>query len=173
MERHIHIQAEDFSVDEVLSAIRARHGQAGAVVTFVGLVRERVTLHTETTPIDTVGVAKLEAGSALYLEHFPGVTERSIAAIADQAAARWPLLEIVIVHRVGWLEPREQIVLVVTVSIHRHAAFESAAFLMDYLKTDAVLWKKERAGDGAETWIEATSGDLAATEAWADHDPRG
>ena len=106
------------------------------------------------------------SSQALYLEHYPGVTERSIEAFARQAQARWPLLEVIVVHRVGWLEPTAQIVLVVTVSSHRAAAFAAAAFLMDYLKTDAVLWKKERHADGGETWLEATHGDRAATRAW-------
>ena len=162
MHLDIRIQTEDFSLDAVLEGIRGRHRQAGAVVAFVGLVRER---GQGAAAVQATG-ARPDPASALYLEHYPGVTERSIEAFARQAQVRWPLLEVVVVHRIGWLEPCAQIVLVVTVSSHRQAAFESAAFLMDYLKTDAVLWKKERAANGDEAWIEATQGDRQATQAW-------
>ena len=191
MRLEVRIQTADFAVDEVLAGIRARQRTAGAVVTFVGLVRER-TLAAESlaeslaatlpeSSVESLAAAPAEppaqasapaqapvapSSQALYLEHYPGVTERSIEAFARQAQARWPLLEVIVVHRVGWLEPTAQIVLVVTVSSHRAAAFAAAAFLMDYLKTDAVLWKKERHADGGETWLEATHGDQAATRAW-------
>ena len=187
MRLEVRIQTADFAVDEVLAGIRARQRSAGAVVTFVGLVRERTQAAESlaaTLPessVESLAAARAEppaqasapaqapvapSSQALYLEHYPGVTERSIEAFARQAQARWPLLEVIVVHRVGWLEPTAQIVLVVTVSSHRAAAFAAAAFLMDYLKTDAVLWKKERHADGGETWLEATHGDQAATRAW-------
>ena len=195
MRLEVRIQTADFAVDEVLAGIRARQRAAGAVVTFVGLVRERTQAAESlaeslagslaaTLPessVESLAAARAEppaqasapaeapvtpSSQALYLEHYPGVTERSIEAFARQAQARWPLLEVIVVHRVGWLEPTAQIVLVVTVSSHRAAAFAAAAFLMDYLKTDAVLWKKERHADGGETWLEATHGDQAATRAW-------
>ena len=156
MEHTVSVQGADFSLDEVLTGIRGRHRDVGAVVAFVGLVRERAGQ----------AITGDVAASALYLEHYPGVTERSIEAIVATAAQRWPLLEVVVIHRVGWLQPTEQIVLVVCASRHRQAAFAAASFLMDYLKTDAVLWKKERTGDGAETWIEATAADHAASDQW-------
>ena len=187
MRLEVRIQTADFAVDEVLAGIRARQRSAGAVVTFVGLVRERTQAAESlaeslaaTLPessVESLAASRAEppaqasapaqapvapSSQALYLEHYPGVTERSIEAFARQAQARWPLLEVIVVHRVGWLEPTAQIVLVVTVSSHRAAAFAAAAFLMDYLKTDAVLWKKERHADGGETWLEATHGDQAA-----------
>ena len=162
MELDIRVQAEDFSVDDVLAGIRRRQREAGAVVSFVGLVRERGQAMT-----GAIDACALEPSTpALFLEHYPGVTERSIEAIAREAGQRWPLLAVCVVHRVGWLAPSEQIVLVAAVSSHRHAAFSAAAFLMDYLKTEAVLWKKERNSDGAERWIEATAADRDATKAW-------
>lgn len=144
---------EDFEVGATLARIRERTSDVGAVVSFVGLVRER-----------TQSISS--AATALYLEHYPGVTERSIRAIVAQAAARWPISDVVVLHRVGWLGPSAQIVLVAVASAHRRAAFDACTFVMDYLKTDAVFWKKERRADGSEHWIESSAGDLAAVNAW-------
>lgn len=108
--------------------------------------------------------------TALELEHYPGLTERSVEAVAREAARRWPLLALTVVHRVGRLLPGDQIVLVVAASSHRHAAFDAACFVMDYLKTRAVFWKKELSGSGAH-WIESRADDHRAAGAWSDPDP--
>lgn len=158
MHSEILVQASDFSLQEVLDAMRARQRDIGAIASFVGVVRE----HTAT--VDA-------AAQGLYLEHYPGVTERSIQGIVDRAAERWPLADVVVIHRVGWMAPTEQIVLVVVGSAHRQAAFAACAFVMDYLKTDAVFWKKERRADGSEAWIESTAADHRAAADWKQPHP--
>lgn len=149
---------QDFSVEAVCNRIREAHGGAiGALVSFVGLVRD---LHqTPTNSADKTEVA------SLTLEHYPGMTESSIDAILDQAETRWPMLEAQVVHRVGTLAPAEQIVLVVVASAHRDAAFAGAEFIMDYLKTDAVFWKKEQTSSD-EHWVQSTGLDHARSEKW-------
>jgi molybdopterin synthase catalytic subunit len=158
MHTEIRVQEADFDLGAVTESMRARQRDIGAIASFVGVVREH------TASVDA-------AARGLYLEHYPGVTERSLQDIVDRAAARWPLLDVVVVHRVGWLAPTEQIVLVVVGSAHRHAAFAACAYVMDYLKTDAVFWKKERRADGSEAWIESTAGDHHAAAEW--HRPPG
>ena len=122
----------------------------GAVISFVGKVRE-----------DAEGGCV----TALALEHFPGMTERSISTFIDEAAARWPLLGVKILHRVGSLMPGEPIVLVCCASAHRRAAFDATDFLMDYLKTKALFWKKETRGDSS-VWIEPTTQDYDHAAGW-------
>ena len=122
----------------------------GAVVSFIGLVREM----TEAGAIQT-----------MELEHYPGMTEKALEDIVTQAKARWPLQGIRLIHRYGPMEPGEGIVLVLTASRHRQAAFEAAEFLMDYLKTKAPFWKKESGAHGA-TWVDARESDDAATARW-------
>ncbi len=125
----------------------------GAMVTFTGLVRD---------------VTKAEGGvpvAEMTLEHYPGMTEKALREIAEEAAARWPLQGITIIHRVGPLHPADRIVLVATASPHRAAAFESADFLMDYLKTRAPFWKKEKTPDGAR-WVDARESDEQAAARW-------
>lgn len=147
----IRVSESDFDVAAEYAAQRHRViGQAGAVVTFVGLVRDR---H------DGDAVAVLE------LEHYPGMTEKSIGAIVAQAAARWPLLDVTVIHRVGRLVASEQIVLVQVASAHRPAAFAACEFLMDYLKTDAVFWKREERASGTH-WIESTRDDHDRRQGW-------
>lgn len=114
-----------------------------------------------------VGVVRGDGGlTALTLEHYPGMTEAALRALAAQAVARWPLLSVVIHHRVGRLMPGEQIVFVGTASAHRHAALESCAYLIDRLKTDAPFWKRESFADGREEWVEPRTADDAAGARW-------
>ena len=157
MHRQIEIMTSDFSVDEVYTNLRERcAAQLGAVAAFVGLVRER-----------NATTGDVSAVSTLTLEHYPGMTERSIDAILDQAEARWPLLAATVIHRVGTMAPTEQIVLVAVGSAHRDAAFAAAEFIMDYLKTDAVFWKKELTEAG-EHWVQSTSEDHTRAQQWRD-----
>jgi molybdopterin synthase catalytic subunit len=123
----------------------------GAVACFIGTVRDL----NEGRAVET-----------MELEHYPGMTEKSLQKIADDARERWPGSDVLIVHRVGKLLPLDQIVLVATTAAHRGEAFESCAFVMDYLKTQAPFWKKEKTGDG-EKWVDARESDSAATERWS------
>ncbi len=149
----IRVQREDFSLAEEWEALRARTGAgAGAIAAFAGLVREDVRARGTTR--------------ALRLEHYPGMTESSIADIVAEAEGRWPLDDVVIVHRVGDLAPGDQIVLVLVAAGHRAAAFAACEFLMDYLKTRAVFWKQETRGAESE-WIRSTDDDAARAESWA------
>lgn len=141
----------DFDLGVEYERVRARVPGAGAIVTFTGCVRD---------------LAPGGAVASLELEHYPGVTERSVEAVARDAAGRWPLDALTVVHRVGVLGPAEQIVLVIAASAHRQAAFDGARFVMDYLKTRAVFWKKETGPDGSR-WIESRDDDHAAAAAWA------
>lgn len=146
----IHVQPEDFSVQQQVDRLRNHAVDAGAVATFCGQVRGREN--------DREIVA-------LFLEHYPGMTEKSLRAIADEAANRWPLLGICIIHRIGELKPGEQIVFVGVASAHRQAAFAACEFLMDYLKTRAPFWKKCLLADGSH-WIAAKESDQQASERW-------
>ena len=149
------VQHEDFDLQEVYAGLRAKYGsKLGALAAFVGLVRD----------LNPAG-ANPGAVSTLTLEHYPGMTERSIRDIVDQADAKWPLLAVRVVHRVGTLLPSDQIVLVVAASAHRQAAFAATEFIMDYLKTDAVFWKKEHTATG-EHWVESTANDLRRSRDW-------
>lgn len=146
----VRIQREDFDVAAEISLLTAGRADIGAVVTFSGLCRD-------------------EAGalSALELEHYPGMAEAEIGRIAQEALARWPLQGLVAIHRYGKLKPGENIVLVVAASTHRHAAFEAASFLMDFLKSRAPFWKKEHRADGAEgDWVDAKEADEEAARRW-------
>lgn len=153
--RSVLICEEDFSVDAVYQTMRAHHGaDLGAVVTFVGLVRDRNPATGDLTDVST-----------LTLEHYPGMTESSIEDILDKAERRWPLLEVRVIHRVGSMQPSEQIVLVAVASAHRDASFAAAEFIMDYLKTDAVFWKKEQTTRG-QHWVQSTDADRQRAENW-------
>ncbi|AMJ60832.1 molybdenum cofactor biosynthesis protein MoaE [Bosea sp. PAMC 26642] len=146
----IRIQREDFDLAAEVAALTAGRADIGAVVTFAGLCRD-------------------EGGTlrALELEHYPGMAEAEIGLVAEEAAARWPLSGLVAIHRYGLVAPGEQIVLVVTTSAHRRAAFEAAEFLMDYLKTRAPFWKREHLTDGTTGgWVEAKADDDAAAGRW-------
>jgi molybdopterin synthase catalytic subunit len=148
----VRIQAEPFDAGaEVARLGEALSGRAGAVVSFTGLCRD-------------------EGGrlAALEIEHFPGMAEAEVLRVAEAAAERWPLQAAMVIHRHGLVRPGEGIVLVVTASAHRTAAFEAATFLMDYLKTRAPFWKREHGADGGTgAWVEATAADDAAAERWA------
>jgi len=144
------VQAEDFDTGAEVSRLASGGDSVGAVVSFVGVVR---------------GESGGEKLLALQLEHYPGMTERELSRIADEATARWQLSAVTIIHRVGVLRPNDQIVLVVTASTHRQAAFDACAFVMDYLKTQAPFWKKETRASG-EYWIEARSSDDEAAARW-------
>ena len=147
----VRVQGEDFDVAAEYASLRERcDGRTGAVVSFVGLVRDRHAGDEVTT---------------LYLEHYPGMTESSMQAIVEQAAERWPLNDVVVIHRVGALAAEEQIVFVQVASGHRNAAFAAAEFIMDYLKTDAVFWKREDKASGSR-WVEATSDDSKRRRSW-------
>ena len=144
------VQAEDFDTGAEVSRLASGGDSVGAVVSFVGVVR---------------GESGGEKLLALQLEHYPGMTERELSRIAYEATARWQLSAVTIIHRVGLLRPQDQIVLVVTASAHRQAAFDGCAFVMDYLKTQAPFWKKETRASG-EYWIEARSSDDEAAARW-------
>lgn len=145
------VQREDFDLGAEVARLRAGRADIGAVVTFSGLVRDAGD-----------GLAALE------LEHYPGMTERALAAIEAEARARWPLLDCLVIHRYGRLAPGAQIMMVATAAAHRQAAFEAADFLMDYLKSRAPFWKKEHGARGV-TWVSARDSDEAALERWSGH----
>lgn len=153
----ISIQTEDFSLGDEYADLRRRAGDAGAIVTFTGLVREIYQAGE--------GDAGQNSVETLFLEHYPGMTERCLQGIEQQARQRWPLLATRIIHRVGELRGQDQIVLVATASAHRHAAFESAEFIMDYLKSHAPFWKKQKIA-GQSAWVESRDTDQQAVERW-------
>ena len=144
----IRVQTEDFDIGAEIAVLTAGRSDIGGIVTFTGTVRDQHGAVTEMT-----------------LEHYPGMTESELARIEAEANARWPLQASLIVHRVGTLKAGDNIVLVVTASKHRDAAFEAARFLMDYLKTSAPLWKRESGPSGAR-WVEAESRNHDATSRW-------
>jgi len=146
----VSIQNADFDLSTEVAALRAADRGVGAVASFIGTVRDRN---------DGSGV------SAMELEHYPGMTESAIEAMIDAACARFALRAVRVIHRVGPLQPGEQIVLVAVSSAHRGDAFQGCEFLMDYLKTQAPFWKKETTPDGAR-WVDARVADDAALARW-------
>lgn len=146
----IRVQVEAFDPGAELNALHAANVGVGAVVGFAGYVRD----FNEGREV-----------GGMFLEHYPGMTEKALGKIADEAAQRWPLLRLEILHRIGRLEPGEPIVFVGTASAHRQAAFEACAFVMDYLKTRAPFWKKEDTGEGPR-WVEGRDSDQAAARRW-------
>ena len=148
--RFIAIQTEDFDLGHEVTALRVGQSGVGAVCAFVGTVRDRN---------DGAAVAVME------LEHYPGMTERAIDAMIDEAARRFDILGVRVIHRVGALHPQDQIVLVAVASAHRGQAFQACEFLMDYLKTQAPFWKKEHTPQGAR-WVDARVSDDAALARW-------
>ncbi|MGH1349345.1 MAG: molybdopterin synthase catalytic subunit MoaE [Methyloligellaceae bacterium] len=146
----IRVQQEDFNIGEEIRNLTEGHYEVGAVVTFTGLVRD---------------MAKGEAISEMELEHYPGMTEKELERIEQIARDRWPLTGTLIIHRYGKLKPGDNIVLVITTSAHRQASFDSAAFLMDYLKTNATFWKRETSANGGE-WVDARETDLDMLDRW-------
>lgn len=148
----VRIQAEAFDPGAELNALHASNLGVGAVASFVGYVRD------------------LNEGrevQGMFLEHAPGLTEKALAQIVDEARQRWSLLNLEVLHRVGRLEPGEPIVFVGVTSAHREAAFEACRFVMDYLKTRAPFWKKEDTAEGPR-WVEGRASDQAAAARWSD-----
>lgn len=153
LQLHISVQQQDFSVADEYQRL-SQNSSCGAVVTFCGLVRQ----------------LPQQQLVAMELEHYPGMTEQALTAIANDAALRWPLAAVTIIHRVGYLLPSQQIVFVGVSSAHRAAGFAAAEFIMDYLKNRAPLWKKEylRAADGSTSahWVEAKASDKQTLKRW-------
>lgn len=150
----VRIQPEDFDVGAEIGRLRAANTSIGAVASFIGTVRDANSVAGEHAAI-----------RRMELEHYPGMTERSLEEICDQARARWRLIDTLIVHRVGPLAPGDQIVLVAVTSGHRGDAFAACEFIMDYLKTRAPFWKKEWTAQG-ERWVEGRDDDEQAAARW-------
>jgi molybdopterin synthase catalytic subunit len=146
----VRIQAEDFDLSTEVAQLRAANSKVGAVVTFVGTVRD---------------LNEGEHVAEMELEHYPGMTEQSINGIIEQAKLRWPVSGALVIHRIGPLKPMEQIVLVAVMGAHRGEAFAACEFIIDYLKTEAPFWKKEQTPGGAR-WVDARVSDDAALKKW-------
>lgn len=147
----VRVQQEDFDVSAEIDLLLGDRRDIGAVVTFTGRVR---------------GDDDGRAITTLTLEHYPEMTEAEMARIEAEAMQRWPLQAVLMVHRVGELKAGDNIVLVIAAASHRQAAFDAAAFLMDYLKTRAPFWKKETTPDGKSVWVDARSEDDTAADRW-------
>lgn len=148
----VRVQASDFEVGHEVRQLTAGRTDIGAIVTFTGTVRG------ENGAGETI--------TGMTLEHYPGMTEAELERIEAEAQRRWPLQASLIIHRYGALRPGDNIVLVVTASPHRHAAFEAASFLMDFLKTQAPFWKNEARADGGGGWVDAREADQGALDRW-------
>jgi len=150
----VRIQIEDFDVGVEIANLRLARKDTGAVVSFVGQVRD---------------LNEGDQVSQLTLEHYPGMTEKALEAIVSQAKSRWNIFDALVIHRVGTMQPTDQIVLVAVSGAHRGEAFSACEFIMDYLKTEAPFWKKELTqinGELVERWIDAKLSDDAARERW-------
>lgn len=146
----ISIQEHDFDVAAEMAALRHGSSKTGALVSFVGLVRD---------------FSKDDRIENIFLEHYPGMTEKALDKIIREATARWNLLGTRVIHRIGLLRPNDQIVLVATAAQHRGEAFASCEFIIDYLKTAAPFWKKEQTGHGGQ-WLETRDSDIQRMEHW-------
>ena len=146
----VRVQTEDFDVSHELARLRGDNRAVGAVAAFIGTVRD---------VNDEARVA------SMTLEHYPGMTEKALGAIVDAAKSRWDIIDALVIHRVGALAPSDQIVLVGVTSAHRGEAFAACEFIIDYLKTQAPLWKKEETSEGAR-WVEARAADDDAAARW-------
>lgn len=146
----VRVQTEDFDLGKELAALRAGHPEVGALASFVGLVRD---------------INDGESVAGMTLEHYPGMTEKALQSIVDEAKGRWDIVDALVIHRVGPLRPCDQIVLVAVTSAHRGAAFAACEFIMDYLKTRAPFWKKEATADGGR-WVDARESDDQAASRW-------
>jgi len=146
----VRVQTEDFDVSAEMLTLRKRNPKIGAVASFIGVVRD---------------LNDGDSVSTLTLEHYPGMTEKSLEAIVQQAKERWDIYDALIVHRVGTMRPLDQIVLVIVTSAHRGESFQACEFLMDFLKTRAPFWKKEVTPEG-ERWVDARSSDDVAAKRW-------
>ena len=150
----IRVQHEDFDVGAEINRMRLARPDTGAVAAFVGQVRD---------------LNEGDAVSGMTLEHYPGMTEKALEGIVEQAKSRWDIFDALIIHRIGALKPLDQIVLVVVSGAHRGEAFAACEFMMDYLKTEAPFWKKEQTGHG-ERWVEARTSDESAKQRWTSPD---
>ena len=146
----VRVQEADFDLSAEVAALRAGNRKVGAVAAFVGLVRD---------------VNEGDAVATMTLEHYPGMTEKSIEAIVEEARGRWNIMDSVVIHRIGELKPADQIVLVAVAGAHRGECFAACEFIMDYLKTRAPFWKKEATPQGPR-WVEARDSDDAAADRW-------
>lgn len=151
----IRVQREDFDVGAEINRLTKGNVKVGGLACFVGLVR------------DVAGDQRI---TSMTLEHYPGMTEQQLEKIEAEARRRWPLQEVLIVHRYGTLEPGDRIVLVVTASAHREASLESCHFLIDWLKTKAPFWKLENTESGAQ-WVASREEDEQAATRWAENEP--
>ena len=147
----VRVQQQDFDVSTEIAAMRRGNPKIGAIASFVGVVRD---------------VNDGDSVATMTLEHYPGMTEKSIAGIIDEARGRWEVLDALVIHRVGTLRPTDQIVLVIVASSHRGDAFAACEFIMDYLKTRAPFWKKEQTESGAH-WVDARESDETSVQRWA------
>jgi molybdopterin synthase catalytic subunit len=147
----VRIQTQEFDVGVELTRLRRGNAKVGAIASFIGVVRD---LNDDNTITE------------MTLEHYPGMTERALEEIVTEAKSRWEIIDALVVHRVGTLQPADQIVLVAVTSAHRGAAFSACEFIMDYLKTRAPFWKKEQTPQGA-SWVDAREGDDVAAQRWS------
>jgi molybdopterin synthase catalytic subunit len=146
----ISIQTEDFDLATEMQALRQASTNAGALVSFVGLVRD---------------ISQAGRVENIFLEHYPGMSEKALQSILTEANSRWQLLGVRVIHRVGELHPNDQIVLVAAASAHRADAFAACEFIMDYLKTSAPFWKREQTPGGAK-WLDTKETDIARAQRW-------
>jgi molybdopterin synthase catalytic subunit len=174
MTARVSIQTADFDVGAEIAALRAQDKRVGAVCSFIGTVRDRnaPTLGTDVSSLPPEGALSPRGGPSaketvlsMELEHYPGMTEKSIEAMIDEAFKRFDIYAARVIHRVGPLQPLDQIVLVAVTSAHRGESFQACEFLMDYLKTQAPFWKKEQTPEGAR-WVDARVSDDAALAKW-------
>jgi molybdopterin synthase catalytic subunit len=151
MQIFVSVQKEDFDVAVLSRALRASSNEVGALATFVGCMR---------------GSSKGQPLAEMFLEHYPGMTERSIRNIVEEACQRWPLFACSVVHRIGHLSPGDHIVFVGVASAHRGDAFQACEYIMDFLKSKAPFWKKEISHDGSSHWVDARVSDDEALQRW-------
>lgn len=154
---NVRVQEQDFDIRTEIAAMRQGNPKIGAIASFVGVVRD---------------VNEGDSVSTMSLEHYPGMTEKSIAAIIGEASGRWEVLDALVIHRVGTLRPTDQIVLVIVASTHRGDAFAACEFIMDYLKTRAPFWKKEITPQGGR-WVDARVTDDQAAQRWEQGEKQG
>jgi molybdopterin synthase catalytic subunit len=153
----ISVQQQVFDLSTEMARLTEGDAGIGAVASFVGLVRDNNQVGEQAGGV-----------SSMTLEHYPGMTEKALARIAEQAVKRWQLQAVSIIHRVGELHPADPIVLVLTASPHRHDAFDACQYVMDILKTEAPFWKKETLPDGSERWVDSRQSDSDAAGRWED-----
>ncbi len=154
---NVRVQEQDFDISAEIAAMRSGNPKIGAIASFVGVVRD---------------INEGDSVATMSLEHYPGMTEKSIAIIIDEARSRWEVLDALVIHRVGTLKPTDQIVLVIVASTHRGDAFAACEFIMDYLKTRAPFWKKEITPQGGR-WVDARVTDDQAARRWEQDDKQG